>query len=385
LASIGNVTSDKSSVSLNQYDLYNRLTGISQDAHEISYTYNPDGLRHSKTVDGNTTTHIWNGTQISAELNGSELYDSGVITNKYIYGLDRLYCENNTNNYYYHYNPHGDVTALTSATDGSLVKTYNYDAFGNSGTSYDSNFGITENSAIVNPFRYCGEYFDMETGSVYLRARYYQPVFGRFVSEDTHWNTGNMIYGDNPTKINESDEDDPLALKTYTYVPDIQTIMQSGNLYVYCMNNPMICFDTSGYKVYVMGVTASAELSASVGGTAYLVFDDKGNVGYMVSASASVGFFGAAASAAKGVLDLDNIYQLKNCSFSASVSIGEALVIGAMEIFDKNADDVGTVITVGVGVGSPLDFNVHPLSATIVEGKKVNDWQLTCLKIGFWI
>jgi len=343
------------------------------DTHTISYAYNLDGLRRSKTVDGIITNHIWDGTNMTAEYNAN-----GVVFAKYIRGINLIFSDvtvGNCNRMYCTYNAHGDVIQLYDS-NGECVWSNYYDAFGN---------GNDNTPWIYNPFQYCGEYLDKETGSVYLRARYYQPVFGRFVSEDTHWNTGNMIYGDNPTKINESDEDDPLALKTYTYVPDIQTIMQSGNLYVYCMNNPMICFDTSGYKVYVMGVTASAELSASVGGTAYLVFDDKGNVGYMVSASASVGFFGAAASAAKGVLDLDNIYQLKNCSFSASVSIGEALVIGAMEIFDKNADDVGTVITVGVGVGSPLDFNVHPLSATIVEGKKVNDWQLTCLKIGFWI
>ena len=36
----------------------------------------------------------------------------------------------------------------------------------------------------TNPFRYCGEYFDDETESVYLRARYYSPVLGRFITED---------------------------------------------------------------------------------------------------------------------------------------------------------------------------------------------------------
>ena len=35
-----------------------------------------------------------------------------------------------------------------------------------------------------NPFRYCGEYFDKETGTYYLRARYYSPETGRFTQED---------------------------------------------------------------------------------------------------------------------------------------------------------------------------------------------------------
>ncbi len=44
-----------------------------------------------------------------------------------------------------------------------------------------------------------------------------------------------MIYGD-----------DPLKLNGYTMVPNIHAIMQSGNLYVYCMNNPIMYVDTTG-------------------------------------------------------------------------------------------------------------------------------------------
>jgi len=57
-----------------------------------------------------------------------------------------------------------------------------------------------------------------------------------------------MIYGDNPIKWNErkADPDDPLGLSTYTYRPDITAIMQSGNLYVYCMNNPIMFVDPTG-------------------------------------------------------------------------------------------------------------------------------------------
>ncbi len=47
-----------------------------------------------------------------------------------------------------------------------------------------------ENSSFIkedsdtNPFRYCGEYYDAETESIYLRARNYDPGTGRFTSED---------------------------------------------------------------------------------------------------------------------------------------------------------------------------------------------------------
>ena len=99
-----------------------------------------------------------------------------------------------------------------------------------------------------NPFRYAGEYFDTETGTYYLRARYYNPRTGRFLTEDPHWNIGNMIFGDNPVKWHEreGDPDDPLGLNTYTLRPDILAIKQSGNLYVYCIGNPIMYRDPTG-------------------------------------------------------------------------------------------------------------------------------------------
>jgi len=66
---------------------------------------------------------------------------------------------------------------------GNVIINYDYDAFGN-----EKNLDAND----TNPFRYCGEYFDTETGNIYLRARYYAPNVGRFISEDpirygTNW------------------------------------------------------------------------------------------------------------------------------------------------------------------------------------------------------
>ena len=83
-----------------------------------------------------------------------------------------------------------------------------------------------------------------ETGTYYLRARYYDPRIGRFTQQDTHWNTSNMIYGDNPQKINE--REDKFGLKTYSYAPQISAVVQSGNLYVYAVGNPVMYADEDG-------------------------------------------------------------------------------------------------------------------------------------------
>lgn len=91
--------------------------------------------------------------------------------------------------------------------NGGIAKSYTYDAFG-----VEKNIDETD----ANPFRYCGEYFDAETGTIYLRARYYNPTTGRFISRDS-------FAGRNS---------DPLSLNRYTY----------------CRNNSIIFIDPSGYS-----------------------------------------------------------------------------------------------------------------------------------------
>jgi len=215
------------------YDGLNRLIAVNIGEVEATYSYKADGLRISKTVDNSTTKHIWDGSYICLELDGND-----AVIAKYIHGLNLIAAESNGFRLYYLYNAHSDITQ-TADSYGAVVNNYAYDAFGNE---------LNPDPNDSNPFRYCGEYYDIETGNYYLRARYLDPSIGRFISADTHWNVGNMIYGNNPVKWNEreANERDPLGLNTYTYRPDIQAIMQSGNLYAYCMANPVMFVDPSG-------------------------------------------------------------------------------------------------------------------------------------------
>ncbi len=89
--------------------------------------------------------------------------------NKYYRGVNGItYASMNGTVSYYHKDAHGDVTALTDST-GTITKNYMYDSFGNQ---------ATEDETDTNPFRYAGEYFDAETGQIYLRDRYYSPSTG---------------------------------------------------------------------------------------------------------------------------------------------------------------------------------------------------------------
>ena len=97
----------------------------------------------------------------------------------------------NTEKTYYVTDTHGNVVQLLDE-NGSVTKIYEYDSFGNE---------VDPDKKDENPFRYCGEYFDKETGRVYLRARYYQPTVSRFITRDTYTGEG----------------DDPLSLHLYAY------------------------------------------------------------------------------------------------------------------------------------------------------------------------
>ena len=179
------------------YNDRGQQTGYSNGTTAAAYAYNPSGLRKAKTVGGSTKYFVYNGMNIVYEY--SESVADGIA---YFYGLNRTH---NSEGEIYVYNAHGDVVQLVC--DNSVVASYTYDAFGN----LTSQIGESD-----NPFLYCGEYFDAETQTYYLRARYYNPANGRFTQQDA-WAF--------------MDASDPLSL----------------NLYTYCCNNPVMYVDPSGF------------------------------------------------------------------------------------------------------------------------------------------
>jgi YD repeat-containing protein len=134
---------------LNEYNGFNQLIAVEKDGISTSYTYKPDGLRYSKTTTGVTTTHIWDGQNVVAEV-------SGGTTTTYLRGINLI----KSDSVFYSFNAHGDVVGLTDGS-GTVTKGYRYDAFG-----VEQDPSSTDN----NVWRYCGEMFDRETGTVYLRA-----------------------------------------------------------------------------------------------------------------------------------------------------------------------------------------------------------------------
>ena len=155
-----------STAKIYKYDAFNRLVQFNEGATEATYTYSADNLRNSKTVNGTRTDFAWNGQNLASETKND-------ITTAYTYDPTGIVMSNDgTDTVRFIKDPHGNV--VTNSKNDKIVDSYDYTAF-----------GVQLNSAETsNPFRYCGEYYDEELDSVYLRNRYYQPTIGRFINED---------------------------------------------------------------------------------------------------------------------------------------------------------------------------------------------------------
>jgi RHS repeat-associated protein len=134
-----------------------------------SYSYNATGLRVSKTVAGQTEAFVWD-TAAGLPL----LLQDG--STSYVTGPGGLPLEQVSGStvYYYHQDQLGSTRAVTDAT-GTISASYSYDAFGNLNA---------QTGNISNPFLFSGQYRDAESGLYYLRARYYDPATGQFISRD---------------------------------------------------------------------------------------------------------------------------------------------------------------------------------------------------------
>ena len=185
-----------------KYNEFNEMTSFESNKEAVwYYAYLPNGLRYRKNKNNynNSDWYIWdrNGN-IIAEMNNDKEY-----TNKYIRG-NKLISKNG--NEYYSYDGHGSVVNISNE-DGKSIKNYDYDAFG---------VELNKDANDTNLFRYCGEQYDNETDSIYLRARYYSPSLGRFTTED-------------PAK-------------------------DGDNWYSYCAGNPVNSWDPSGLALIISDI-----------------------------------------------------------------------------------------------------------------------------------
>jgi RHS repeat-associated protein len=170
----GNVTSTGGKTFT--YDSDNRLKSMNGGA--VTLLYDGDGNRVAKTVNGVTTRYLVDDLNPTGYPQVVEEMANDSVQRSYSYGLQRIDEIQLVNNAwtlsFYGYDGSGSVRQLTTAA-GAVTDTYDYDAFGNL---------LNKTGTTPNNYLYRGEQYDQDLGLYYLRARYYNPLTGRFMSRD---------------------------------------------------------------------------------------------------------------------------------------------------------------------------------------------------------
>ena len=160
--------------------------------------YDAEGLRYELLENGRRTSFVYHNGELLHEKGG----ETGLSGEEKSYhlgtGIEALHIGHKT--VYFHKDEQLSIS-LILGENGELKNQYQYDAFG---------AGLEALEEFPNRIRYTGQQYDQLTGQYYLRARYYNPVLGRFMQEDVYQGDG-------------------------------------LNLYAYCKSNPVIYYDPSGY------------------------------------------------------------------------------------------------------------------------------------------
>jgi RHS repeat-associated protein len=152
----------------------NRLVGVTGAGLAAAYTYDPLGHRNSATVNGQRTDYLTDPAgmgYVAAEYTGAGLvarYTRGIGLTSRIDAMGAAA--------YYDFDALGNTVGLTNAA-GAYVNRYRFLPFGETTTVL---------AGLPNPFTFVGQFGVMEDGSgtFHMRLRNYDPMLGRFLSND---------------------------------------------------------------------------------------------------------------------------------------------------------------------------------------------------------
>ena len=187
------VETETGNVQENRYDAEDLRFELLENGRRTSFVYHDGELLEEGREEQKTSYHL--GAGMEAFRRGQELS-------------------------YYHRDEQLSTVFVTDG-QGEIRNSYQYDAFG---------IPLETTEQLNNRIRYTGQQYDELTEQYYLRARYYNPVAGRFMQEDVYQGDG-------------------------------------LNLYAYCGNNPVVYDDPSGYKR--KACPPQGKISESVDETSY--------------------------------------------------------------------------------------------------------------------
>lgn len=298
------------------------LNSCTKAGMNYTFNYNSNGLRTKKYHDlSDYTNYIYDGNKLISE---HKVTSSGEFDINYVYAENEIIGFTYKNKHYYYVkNIQGDIIKLMNSAN-SVVATYVYDAWGNHKVYNSSGVENTSSTWIgnINPIRYRGYYYDVETGLFMVGHRYYNPEWGRWLSPD------DIEYLD-PQSIN------------------------GLNLYAYCNNDPLNKYDPTGHfamptwlkwtigavvlvgtvvaavatggAALAVGAAVGAGVGAGLGLASGITLDENGGFSYDWDKAASGFMFGSITGAISGVA---------GAYFDEAIKAGSMLAKGAMALID---------------------------------------------------
>ena len=156
------------------WDFENRMMqATNPGVGTTTFKYDPFGRRIQKSGPLGTTNYLYDGLDLIDEVDSG-----GSASARYAQGpgIDQPLATLRAGTVAYYQQDGVDSVTSLSTSASAIVNTYSYDSFGRSTAS---------SSGLVNPFQFTGREFDPESGIYLYRARYYDAVAGRFLSEDS--------------------------------------------------------------------------------------------------------------------------------------------------------------------------------------------------------
>lgn len=197
----GGIIEEKNAAGIRRFSYNSRRQQTRVETGNVQENrYDAEGLRFELLENGRRTSFVYHDGELLQE-EGREEQDTS-----YHLGAGMEAFRRGQELSYYHRDEQLSTVFVTDG-QGEIRNSYQYDAFG---------IPLETTEQLNNRIRYTGQQYDELTEQYYLRARYYNPVAGRFMQEDVYQGDG-------------------------------------LNLYAYCGNNPVVYYDPSGYASTSIG------------------------------------------------------------------------------------------------------------------------------------
>lgn len=195
---------DSTGTTTYNWDFENSLTSVvlPGSGGTVSFAYDPFGRRIKKSSSSNTSIYVYDGADQLQEVDST----GNTVVASYVMGpgIDQPLSETRgATTSFYQADGLGSATSLTDST-ATIANSYSYDSFGNQ---------TATTGTVSNPFRFTARELDSETGLMFYRARYYDQVVGRFLSEDSaRFGVGVDFYAyvlNSPPNLKDPSGEDP--------------------------------------------------------------------------------------------------------------------------------------------------------------------------------